>query len=52
MDIPGRAETQKPNIANTLIDARGQNCWHRVRKTRSGTEGNHMYVQASREHKK
>ena len=33
VDIPGRAETQKPNVANTLIDARGQNRWHRVRRT-------------------
>jgi len=33
VDIPGRAETQKPNVANTLIDARGQNGWHRVRRT-------------------
>ena len=49
MDIPGRAETQKSTAANTLIDARGQNHWHRVRKTRSGTEGNHTYVQAIRE---
>ena len=49
VDIPGRADKQKPNVANTLIDARVQNRWHRVRKTRSGTEGNHTYVQAIRE---
>ena len=52
VDIPGRAETQKPNAANTLTAARGQNRWHRLRRTTSGTEGNHMYVLAIREQKK
>ena len=52
VDIPGRADTQKTNVANTLIDAGGQYRWHRVRRTRSGTEGNHMYVQAIHEQKK
>ena len=44
MDIPVRAETQKSNVANRLIDAWRLKYWKRVTKTRSGTEGNHMHV--------
>ena len=52
MYIPLRAETQKSNVTNRLADARRSKYWKRVSKTRSGTDGNHMHVQAIGEQNK